>query len=233
MYLLSKYTSVPRSDSTSLFRWDRVSKLGLSTKLQRCRQPNKNVLLPNPKLLRLDHNLKQLYAGPADLPDQHARKAANMPRWIRRVYITIADFVLPRSLRAASGSSVGRNAKQLHNESVKSGECCKSNKSSESVKSNQRTGICHRNRDSVCSNRHHCAYNECGHKPINDQHVEGCICSICRDFNDYNATSSSTKRQNASSGLRNSIEFRYSQRSSNATETDIEYITAIPAGTTI
>ena len=158
-----------------------------------------------------------------------------MSGWLRRIYSRVAKFNLSNALRAAGLGGMDRGTKHLHNEPNKPGKCCESNKSSESDQPNKRTGICHRNRESLCSNQHHCAYNECGHRKTNDQHVEGCICSICREYNEYNtAANKRTKRQNTSTRVWAGDESRgFKQPHSNAATTDIEYITGIPAGTTV
>lgn len=57
-----------------------------------------------------------------------------MSGWVRGIYNAAASFVLSRSLRAASGSSMGRNAKHMRevsdqpNEHKQSCESCKSDK---------------------------------------------------------------------------------------------------------
>lgn len=162
-----------------------------------------------------------------------------MSRWIRGIYNAAANFVLSRSLRAASGSSMGRNAKQLHTESDKPSECSKSDKSCKSVKSDNECGS-----DTDCLG---CAPFSCArHDPnsnhyigdIKDRnlHVEGCICSVCRDYNEYTSLTASvrTEGQGAGSWIRFSDESRsFKQPHPDATRTNVEYTTGIPTGTTV
>jgi hypothetical protein len=147
-----------------------------------------------------------------------------MSRWIRGIYNAAANFNMSRSLRAAAGRTLDRNDKQLHIIANERDQHVESVKPCESAQSCQHGSTCHRNRNTACGAGNYCYTNACRHTTDNP---------IEREYNEYITATRNTKGQNTSSGLRNSIEFRYSQRSSNATETDIEYITGIPAGTTI
>ena len=159
-----------------------------------------------------------------------------MSRWIRGIYNAAANFNLSNALRAASLGGLGRNVKQLHTESNKPSECVKSDQSSKSNQSDQYGGTCHRNRDTVCSNGDHCHVDKCGHRKGPRLHVEGCICSVCREYHEYISHTASvrTEGQGASSWIRLSDESGSAKQSnSDATRTDIEYITGIRTGTTI
>jgi hypothetical protein len=159
-----------------------------------------------------------------------------MSRWVRGIYNAAANFVMSGSLRAARGRTMDRNTKHLHDESNQSGKRSKSNQSCESAQSDQYGGTCHRNRDSVCSNGDHCYVDKCGHGKQLNLHVDGCICSICREYNEYTSYTASvrTEGQGASSWIRFSDESRsFKQSDTVATRTNIEHITGIPTGTTI
>ena len=160
-----------------------------------------------------------------------------MSRWVRGIYNAAANFVLSRSLRAASGSSMGRNPKQLRAESDKSNKCVESNQSCKPDQSNklgQHGCPNHPARTCDCP-AGTCDDNYIGNKRF-DLHVEGCICSVCREYHEYISHTASvrTEGQGASSWIRLSDESGSAKQSnSDATRTDIEYITGIRTGTTI
>jgi len=144
--------------------------------------------------------------------------------WLHRIYNTIANFVLPRSLRGADSRALGRNGKQLHIIANERDQHVESVKPCEPAQSCQHGSTCHRNRNTACGAGNHCYTNACRHTTDNP---------IEREYNEYITATRNAKGQNIGFGLRTCIEFRYSQHSSNSTETDIEYITGIPAGTTV
>ena len=154
-----------------------------------------------------------------------------MSRWIRGIYNATANFNLCNALRATSLGRLGRNVKQLHTKSDKPSEHIKSDKSGKPVKSNNECGS-----DTDCLG---CAPFSCAKLDPNSNHyagihVEGCICSICRDFNEYNSASVRTEGQGVGSRIRFSDEFRsVKQPNTDATRTNIEHITGIPTGVTV
>jgi hypothetical protein len=163
-----------------------------------------------------------------------------MSRWVRGIYNAAANFVLSGSLRAASGRTLDRDGKHLQDGSDQSRECVKSNKSCESNQPSQHTCTCHSARTCNCD-RGDCADNDTscsatdGKLPNN--HGDSCTCSLCRDYRDYiAATSSSTIRtegQGAGARIRVSNEPRSTKRANNTTRTDVEHVTGIPTGVTI
>ena len=155
-----------------------------------------------------------------------------MSKWVRGIYNSAANFVMSGSLRAASGSSMGRNPKQLREES---GKC---DKPAKSCKSNNECGS-----DTDCLG---CAPFSCARFDPNSNyyigdvkngnlHVDGCVCSICRDYNDFVAHTSGirTEGQGAGARIRVSNEPRnFKQSNPDATNT-VEQSTGIPTGVTI
>jgi hypothetical protein len=159
-----------------------------------------------------------------------------MSRWVRGIYNAAANFNLSNALRAANLGRLGRNGKHMHDESNQSGKHVESDKPCKSNQSDQYGGTCHRNRDTVCSNGDHCHVDKCGHRKGPKLHVEGCACSGCRDYIEYISHTASvrTEGQGASSWIRFSDESGSAKQSnSDATRTDIEYITGIRTGTAI
>ena len=159
-----------------------------------------------------------------------------MSRWIRGIYNAAANFNLSNALRATSLGGLGRNSKQLHTESDKPSERLESDKPCKSNQPDQYGGTCHRNRDTSCSNGDHCYVDKCGHRKGPKLHVEGCACNGCRDYNEYISHTASvrTEGQGSSSWIRFSDESRSAtQPDTDASRTNIEYITGISTGTTI
>ena len=153
-----------------------------------------------------------------------------MSRWIRGIYNAAASFNLCNALRAPRMGRMGRDTKHMHIIANERDQHVESVKPCEPAQSCQHGSTCHRNRNTACGAGNHCYANNCRHSKDRSSTTDNIL---EREYNKYITATRNTKGQNTSSGLRNSIEFRYSQRSSNATETDIEYITGIPAGTTI
>ena len=155
-----------------------------------------------------------------------------MSRWIRGIYNAAANFNLSNALRATSLGGLGRNSKQLHAESDQSGKCSESNQPSESVKPyklGQRSCPSHPTR--TCD----CPAGTCDDNSTN-LHVDGCICSVCREYNEYTSYTASvrTEGQGAGSRIWVSNEPRSAKQSDTAAaRTNIEHITGIPTGTTI
>ena len=155
-----------------------------------------------------------------------------MSRWVRGIYNAAANFNLSNALRATSLGRLGRNNKHLHDEFDKSGKCSESDQSSESIKSyklGQRSCPSHPTR--TCD----CPAGTCDDNSTN-LHVDGCICSVCREYNEYTSYTASlrTEGQGASSWIRFSDESRsFKQPHSDAARTDVESVTGIPTGTTI
>jgi hypothetical protein len=154
-----------------------------------------------------------------------------MSGWLRRIYSRVTKFNLSDALRAAGLGGMDRGTKHMRDEPNKSGKCSESNKSSESdqpYKLGQRSCPSHPTR--TCD----CPAGTCDDNSTN-LHVEGCICSICRDYNDYNtAANKRTKRQDTSTGIRFSNESRsFKQPHPDATRTDVESVTGIPTGIAI
>ncbi len=150
-----------------------------------------------------------------------------MSKWIRGIYNTAANFNMSGALRAAAGRTLGRNDKHMHTSSDQRAQHVKPTKSCESDKSGEYGGSCHRNRDIKCGARNHCYANTCKHADnTSDNPLE-------REYLDYLNATRSTEGKNTGSGVWDSHEFGDSQRSSNATRTNVEYITGIPTGTTI
>jgi hypothetical protein len=161
-----------------------------------------------------------------------------MSRWVRGIYNTAANFNLSNALRATGLGRLGRNDKQLQTESDKSNECGESDKPCQSNQSNkhgQHSCPSHPTRTCNCPAGTCDDDNYIGNKGVN-LHVEGCICSLCRDYNEYvNATSGvRTEGQGSGSRIRFSDESRnFKQSNPDATRTDVEYITGIRTGVTI
>jgi hypothetical protein len=156
-----------------------------------------------------------------------------MSRWVRGIYNTAANFVLSRSLRAASGSSMGRNAKHLQDGSNKSGKCIESDKPSEPVKSNNECGS---DTDCLGCAPFSCARHDPNSNHFTNLHVDGCICSVCREYNEYTNYTASvrTEGQGSSSRIRTSNESRSTKQPNTvAAGTDVEHTTGIPTGVTI
>jgi hypothetical protein len=151
-----------------------------------------------------------------------------MSRWIRGIYNAAANFNMSRSLRAAAGRTLDRNNKQLHTSSDQRDQHVEPTKSCESDQSGKYGGVCHRNRDTTCGTGNHCYANACNHdvNSTTDNSIE-------REYNDYLDAAGSAKGKDTGSGIRAGYEFGDSQRSSNATRTNVEYTTGIPTGTTI
>jgi hypothetical protein len=132
-----------------------------------------------------------------------------------------------------------RNAKYVHNESNQSGKCSESNQPSKSVKSDNECGS-----DIDCLG---CAPFSCAKYDPNSNHyigdienrnlhVDGCICSICREYNEYTSYTASvrTEGQGAGSRIWVSNEPRSAKQSdTTTTRTNVEHITGIPTGTAI
>jgi hypothetical protein len=124
-----------------------------------------------------------------------------------------------------------RNDKQMHDEFNKPRERIKSDKPCKPVKSDNECGS-----DTDCLG---CAPFSCARLDPNSNyyaglHVEGCICSICRDFNEYNDASVRTEGQGSSTRIRFSNESRSAkQPNTDAARTNIEHITGIPTGVTV
>ena len=159
-----------------------------------------------------------------------------MSRWIRGIYNAAANFNLSNALRATSLGGLGRNVKQLHTESDKPSERVESDKPCKSNQSDQYGGTCHRNRDTSCSNRDHCYVNKCNHGKSLNLHVDGCLCSVCREFHEYTSYTASvrTEGQGAGSWIRFSNESRsFKQPHPDATRADVESVTGIPTGIAI
>ena len=156
-----------------------------------------------------------------------------MSRWVRGIYNAAANFNLSNALRATSLGRLGRNGKQLQDGSDKSGKHIESNKSCEPDKPNKLgQHSCPSHPTRTCD----CPAGTCDDDNSTNLHVEGCICSLCRDYNDYvNATSGvRTEGQGSGARIRFSNESRSAkQPDTDATRTDIEYTTGIPTGTTI
>jgi hypothetical protein len=150
-----------------------------------------------------------------------------MSRWIRGIYNAAANFNMSRSLRAAAGRTLDRNDKQLHTSADQRNQHVESVKSCESDQSGKLGSTCYRHRNSPCGSGNHCNTNACKH---NDSPADNLL---EREYNDYITATRNTKGQDTGSGLRSGNEFGDSQRSSNATRTNVEYTTGIPTGTTI
>jgi hypothetical protein len=156
-----------------------------------------------------------------------------MSRWVRGIYNSAANFVLSRSLRAASGRTLDRRDQHVQDGSDQSGEHIESD---QSCKSNQSNKLGQHSCPSHPTRTCNCPAGTCDDDNSTNLHVEGCICSLCRDYNDYvNATSGvRTEGQGTGSRIRFSDESRSAKQSdSNATRTDIEYLTGIPTGTAL
>jgi hypothetical protein len=153
-----------------------------------------------------------------------------MSRWIRGIYNAAANFNMSRSLRAAAGRTLDRNDKQLHTSSDQRNQHVESSQSGESDQSGKYGGACHRNRDTKCGARDHCYANNCGHAKNRSSATDD---PIEREYLDYLDATRSAKGKDTGSGIRAGYEFGDSQRSSNATRTNVEYTTGIPTGTTI
>ena len=156
-----------------------------------------------------------------------------MSRWVRGIYNAAANFVLSGSLRAARGSSLDRRDKHVQDGSNQSRKCIESNQSSESVKSSNECGS---DTDCLGCAPFSCARNDPNSKHYTNIHVEGCICSICREYHEYTSYTASIRTEGQGFGAR--IRFSNESRSfkqpyPDATRTDIESVTGIPTGTTI
>lgn len=156
-----------------------------------------------------------------------------MSRWVRGIYNAAANFNLSNALRATGLGRLGRNGKQLHTESDKSGECVESDKPCKSVKPNKsRTHGCPSHPTRTCN----CPTGTCDDDNSTNLHVEGCVCSICREYNEYTSYTASVRTEGQGSGswIRFSDESRnFKQSDTDATRTDVEYITGIRTGTAI
>jgi hypothetical protein len=156
-----------------------------------------------------------------------------MSRWVRGIYNAAANFVMSGSLRAARGRTMDRNTKHVHDESNQSGKRSKSDKSCESAQSNKpRTHGCPSHPTRTCN----CPAGTCDDDNSTNLHVDGCVCSICREYNEYTSYTASvrTEGQGAGSWIRLSDESRSAkQPDTNAARTNIEHITGIPTGTAI
>jgi hypothetical protein len=152
-----------------------------------------------------------------------------MSKWVRGIYNTAANFVMSGSLRAASGSSMGRNPKQLREEHVKSDKCNESCESTESCDGNLTTY----NKCGTCNPANWNAAND-RPKPHN-LHVDGCLCSICRDYDEYTSNTAGirTEGQGAGARIRVSNEPRTFKQSDQTTTNTVEQSTGIPTGVTI
>jgi len=150
-----------------------------------------------------------------------------MSRWIRGIYNAAASFNMSRSLRAAAGRTLDRNDKQLHTRADQRNQHVESTKSCESNQSGEYGSTCHRNRDTACRTGNHCNTNACGHAVITTDNI------LEREYIDYLDATRSTQGQDSGSRLRTGNEFGDSQHSSNATRTNVEYLTGIPTGSTI
>jgi hypothetical protein len=132
---------------------------------------------------------------------------------------------------------MGRNGKQLQDGSDKSGKHIESNKSCEPDKPNklgQHSCPSHPTRTCDCP-AGTCDDNYIGNKRVG-LHVEGCICSVCREYNEYTNYTASvrTEGQGAGSRIWVSNEPRSAKQSDTvAARTNIEHITGIPTGTAI
>lgn len=163
-----------------------------------------------------------------------------MSKWVRGIYNTAANFVMSGSLRAASGRTMDRDAKQLSKESLKPNKCGKSCQSDKSCQSNDgHACTCHPARTCNCS-AGDCADNDTacasdGKLPNN--HGDSCTCSLCRDYRDYiNATGSAairTEGQGAGSRIRFSHEPRDNKQSTSISTDPVEHITGIQSGVTV
>lgn len=161
-----------------------------------------------------------------------------MSKWIRGIYNATANFNMSNALRSASGRILGGNSKHVREESVKSNKCEQSCQPCKSNKSIEHASTCHRNRGSCCSSGNHCPVNECrnadktGNIPV---HVNGCICSLCRDYNEYNEYSASirTEGQGAGARIRVGNELKSFKHTNNGTADDVEHITGIQSGVAI
>jgi hypothetical protein len=156
-----------------------------------------------------------------------------MSRWIRGIYNATANFNLSNALRATSLGGLGRNVKQLHTKSDKPIEHIKSNKSCESDKPYKSgTHGCPNHSTRTCN----CPTGTCDDDNSTNLHVDGCICSICREYNEYTSYTASVRTEGQGAGTR--IRFSNESRSAkqpdtDATRTNIEHITGIPTGVTI
>ena len=169
-----------------------------------------------------------------------------MSKWVRGIYNSAANFVLSRSLRAASGRTMDRNRKQLRDDSV---ESVKPNKSGEPCQSDERntsTHGCPRHTTRTCN----CTHGQCIDSDLDREYNEFAEFDqrdkdrikhtfIDPEFGVKSVESGSgagtirTEGQGAGSRIRYSNEFGDSQRSSNATGTNVEHTTGIPTGVTI
>jgi hypothetical protein len=156
-----------------------------------------------------------------------------MSRWIRGIYNAAANFNLSNALRATSLGGLGRNVKQLHTESAKPSKRVESDKSCEPDKPYKpRNHGCPSHSSRTCN----CPTGACDDDNSTNLHVDGCICSICREYNEYTSYTASvrTEGQGAGSWIRFSNESRsFKQPHPDAARTNIEHITGIPTGTTI
>jgi hypothetical protein len=162
-----------------------------------------------------------------------------MSRWVRGIYNSAANFVLSRSLRAASGRTMGRNSKHLPEEPNKSDQhdkSCESSKSNSTTSTSCSRAACSCARASyrsgsraTCScsssDERKCAINSAN---PNDE----CSCSACRSYADYLATTDA-KGQGIGSRVRDSVEPRNFKQADADSRDSIERCTGIPAGVTV
>lgn len=170
------------------------------------------------------------------MPNQHPRKASSMSRWVRGIYNAAANFVMSGSLRAASGSSMDRNAKHLREVAIESnerGKPCQSDKSN-----HEHACACHSARTCNCA-AGDCADNDAacasdGKLPNN--HGDSCTCPGCRSYYDYisaGASAISTEGQGAGARVRVSYESRAHQQPIEVSAARVEYITGIQSGVNV
>ncbi len=161
-----------------------------------------------------------------------------MSRWVRGIYNSAANFVLSRSLRAASGRTMGRNSKHLPEEPNKSDQ---HDKSCESSKSNSTTSTscsratcsCARASYRSCSRATSCSSSDERNYTINSANPnDECSCSACRSYADYLATTDA-KGKGIGSRVRDSVEPRDFKQAYADSRDSIERCTGIPAGVTV
>ena len=166
-----------------------------------------------------------------------------MSRWVRGIYNSAANFVLSRSLRAASGRTMGRNSKHLPEEPNKSDQhdkSCESSKSNSATSTSCSRATCSCARASYRSgSRATCSSSDERNCAIADFNVldpnAECSCNVCRDYAEYaNYTSTvSAKGQRTGTRVWDSIEPRNFKQADADSRDSIERRIGIPAGVTV
>ena len=181
-----------------------------------------------------------------------------MSNWLRGIYNSAANFNLSNALRAASGRSMGRNAKQLRAVANESDKRIKSDQSSQSDQSYHGHACpCHCARTCNCISGE-CADNdgidtdngnanndnnfqlrnqngnEAGNKirsEVGNKNGKQCQCEGCREYDIYSQPAAiRSEGQGAGSRIRFSDEPRNSKQPDSVSTSAIEYITGIRTG---